>query len=231
MGRKKRPRYEDCAQIIDTELLKRKSLWNLSSISWMDFDDVSQIIRLHVYKKWKQYDASKPVIPWLNKIISRQIKNVIRNVYGNYKRPCLGCDAFEGDNLCRIYEIQCAKCPVYAAWEKNKKNAYEIKLPMALESIENTAHNQYTSSISVADNIENHAKMIHAEMKKHLKQTEWQIYNLLFIQNKTEMEAAKILGLSSNEKDRSPRSRWINHVKRNIIQKVKALIRDNKIDI
>ena len=41
----------------------------------MDYDDVSQIIRLHIYKKWDMYDPAKPLAPWLNRIITNQIKN------------------------------------------------------------------------------------------------------------------------------------------------------------
>ena len=84
--------FESRINEIDSEIQKRRSRWRLSSLSWMDFDDISQILRIHIFKKWYLYDDSQPLAPWLNRIISNQIKNLIRNNYGNYSRPCLKCD-------------------------------------------------------------------------------------------------------------------------------------------
>ena len=104
---KERPRFEDVIKEINTEIQKRKGKWNLTILSWMDFDDDAQIIRIHIYKKWHLYDPQKPLSPGLNRIISNQIKNLIRNNYGNFSRPCLKCAAAEGEDLCTIYQKQC----------------------------------------------------------------------------------------------------------------------------
>ena len=105
MPKKKKPKFEDFIDQIDAEIRKRKSKWSLTALSWMDFDDVSQILRIHIFKKWHLYDTKKPLNPWINRIISNQIKNLIRNNYGNYCRPCLKCAAAEAGNLCYIYGI------------------------------------------------------------------------------------------------------------------------------
>ena len=76
-GKKKRPTFEECYSIIDEEIKKRRSKWSLTSLSWMDYDDVSQIIRTHIFKKWHLFDHEKPLGPWLNRIITNQIKNLI----------------------------------------------------------------------------------------------------------------------------------------------------------
>ena len=34
----------------DQEIQKRRGKWNLKSLAWMDFDDISQIIKLHIFK-------------------------------------------------------------------------------------------------------------------------------------------------------------------------------------
>ena len=78
MSRRKKPKFEDLIEQIDLEIKKRKSKWNLTALSWMDFDDVSQILRIHIFKKWHLYDIKKPLNPWINRIISNQIKNLIR---------------------------------------------------------------------------------------------------------------------------------------------------------
>ena len=80
----KKPTFENCIIEINSEIIKRKNKWNLTAINWMDFNDVSQILRIHIYKKWHLYDSKKPLAPWVNRIISNQIKNLIRNNYGNY---------------------------------------------------------------------------------------------------------------------------------------------------
>ena len=74
----------------------------------------------------------KPLNPWINRIISNQIKNLIRNNYGNYCRPCLKCAAAEAGDLCYIYGKQSEACPLYANWVKTKKQAYNAKLPVSI---------------------------------------------------------------------------------------------------
>ena len=72
----KRPKFEDCIDVIDVEIAKRRSKWGLTALAWMDYDDVSQIIRIHIYKKWHLYDPSKNLLPWIRTIISNQLKNL-----------------------------------------------------------------------------------------------------------------------------------------------------------
>ena len=76
--RRKKLKFEECIKTIDVEINKRKNKWSLTSLAWMDFEDVSQIIRIHIFKKWSLYDQTKPLGPWLNRIISNQIKNFHR---------------------------------------------------------------------------------------------------------------------------------------------------------
>ena len=164
-----RPTFEESVDFIDIEIAKRKNLWTLSSIQWMDYDDVAQIIRIHIYDKWHLYDPTKPLGPWLNKVIAHQIKNIVRNIYGNYSRPCLKCCASEGDNLCKIYDIQCADCPLFLTWEKNKKQAkdalgiYERVIAieaLANHTLSNIHRDDYARILqnAVAEMIVNHTK-------------------------------------------------------------------------
>ncbi len=88
---KKKQKYEDHQDTIEEELNKRRGKWFLTSLAWIDFDDVKQIIRLHLHKKWDLWDQSRPLKPWLNRIISNQLKNILRNYYSNFAKPCLSC--------------------------------------------------------------------------------------------------------------------------------------------
>tara|TARA_Y100000310_G_scaffold333880_1_gene412354 strand:+ start:206 stop:877 length:672 start_codon:yes stop_codon:yes gene_type:complete len=218
MPRKKKKTFEDCINEINIEITKRKSKWNLTSLAWMDFDDVSQIVRIHIYKKWKLYDQKKPLGPWLNRIISNQIKNLIRNNYGNYARPCVRCAAADEDgNECYIYGKQCSDCPLYAHWEKSKKRAHDTKLPVSLENHPQEVFNMASDCFD----IERAANNLHVKMKKILKPIEWKVYTLLYIENKDENEVAKTMGYVTSEKGRSPGYKQIKNIKKSIIKKVK----------
>ena len=76
--------FEEKSEIVIKAINKKRNKWQLTAIAWMDFDDVSQIIKLHIYKKWSMWDQSKPLEPWIGRIIANQLKNLIRNNYTNY---------------------------------------------------------------------------------------------------------------------------------------------------
>ena len=227
MARKKKVKFEDCIEIIDTEIRKRRGKWNLTAVTWIDFDDVSQIIRIHIYKKWNLYDSSKPLVPWINRIISNQIKNIIRNNYGNYSRPCLKCAAAEGGDLCNIYEKQCSACPLYANWEKSKKRAHDTKLPLPLENHAKEVYSKFDHSI----NIESSAENLHIKMKALLKPVEWKVYKYLYIEHKDENVVAKLMGYSTSEKNRNPGYKQIKQLKKKAVALAKKIINDGEIDI
>ena len=92
--------FEDKREDLDQLLLKYRPKWQLSALAWLDYDDVCQIIRLHVYNKWHLWDQSRPFKPWASMIISNQIKNLIRNNYTSFAKPCLRCQYNMGGTLC-----------------------------------------------------------------------------------------------------------------------------------
>lgn len=220
-------KFEDYLDVIDAEIQKRKYKWNLNSISWMDFDDVAQIIRLHVFNKWSQYDQSKPLTPWLNTIISHQITNVIRNNYTNFARPCLRCDAAEGGTGCKIYTTQCAKCPLYKDWEKRKKSAYDIKMALPIENHSNEVNSMFDESPDITGQVEK----VHDKMKEILKPIEWKVYEGLFILHESEEEVAKKIGYVSNETGRAAGYKQIKNIRKTIIEKFKKSMKKGDIDI
>ena len=220
-------KFEDCIDQINTEIIKRRNKWNLTALAWMDFEDVAQILRIHIYKKWDMYDQSKALSPWVNRIISNQIKNLIRNNYGNYVRPCVKCAAAEGENLCVIYKEQSSDCPLYKNWQQNKKGAYDTKLPVPLE---NHSQEIYSLHNDNSVDVEAKAKELHVLMKKELKANEWSAYEHLYIYNRSEEETAKLMGYKSNEKNRPPGYKQIKNLKKSIIKKVKIVLEKGALD-
>lgn len=223
----KKPTFESLIDSINSEIIKRKNKWNLTAINWMDFSDVSQILRIHIYKKWHLYDPKKPLAPWVNRIISNQIKNLIRNNYSNFTRPCLKCAAAEGDDGCAIYSTQCKACPLYANWEKSKKNAHDTKLTLSIEN-----HHQEINDMPINNlNMEKTAENIHNKMQKVLKPIEWKVYQHLYIEGKDEEQTAKLMGYRTSEKNRIAGYKQIKNIKKIIIVKVKKHLYNGDIDI
>ena len=223
----KKSSFEDKIKEIDIERYKRKHKWSLTALCWMDFSDVAQILRIHIHKKWKMYDQNKPLAPWVNRIISNQIRNLIRNNYGNFSRPCLKCSAFEGEDLCSIYGKQGSACALFAKWQKSKKSAYDTKLPVSLE---NHTQEVFNMKHDVFD-IELCSNNLHKKMEQVLKPLEWKFYNLAYIQHKNEEDIAKIMGYKSSEKNRLAGYKQIRNLKKNIIQKAKKYIYNGEIDL
>jgi hypothetical protein len=166
------------------------------------------------------YDQSKSIKPWIRTIIANQIKNLVRNNYTNFVKPCGRCEASREENDCDIYGTQCSACPLYKNWEKNKKAGFAAKMPIPLENYKQEAfHIENAPSID----IEKSAKV--------LKPHEWKIYSFLYIDHLDELDAAKKMGYKTSEKNRSPGYKQIKNVKKKIINKVKEILENDEIDL
>jgi len=228
-----RPDFSECIYIIDEELSKRRGKWRLTAIAWMDFDDVCQKIRLHVFNKWQQWDNSRPIRPWLNTIITNQMTNLIRNNYSSFSKPCSTCKYNQGGELCQLYSVQSVQCAEYAKWSSGKKNAYDIKIPVSIhENFASSSDNKSTFSafdipdnklyIDYAVNIEK----LHVKMNEKLTVVEYKVYKLLYIDNKDEIETAKAMGYKTSEKNRSPGYKQIKKIKNKIFKIAKQVVSD-----
>lgn len=234
MAKKKKFTYGEKYDVIEEELRKRRGKWFLTSLAWIDFDDVKQIIRTHLYKKWDQWDQSRPLKPWLNRIISNQLKNILRNYYSNFAKPCLSCPfnqsgvSEEGEvGLCGFTAsgTQCGECPLYAKWEKTKKAAYDIKMAVTLD-----AHmHQLQETTSDSFQIEEAEKKLHEEMKLVLSAKNYSIYKMLFIKNMADEEVAKELGYRTTEKGRKAGYKQIKNLKKQFKQKAEKILKTKDI--
>ena len=235
MPKKKKISYEESHSLIDEALRKRKHSWFLNSISWFDYDDVQQIIRAHVWSKWHQWDQERPLLPWINKIISNQLKNILRNYYSNFTRPCLNCP-FNDDSFGSTKEYgrgcaltpsggQTSECPLYAKWEKRKKSAYDIKMAITLEA----ESAKVLSLQSDTFDIDHAEQLLHVEMKKALPERQYRIYAMLFVENKSEEEVAEHLGYKSNETGRAAGYKQIKNLKKKFKERAIKIIQSKDI--
>jgi len=234
VAKKKKFTYEEKYDVIEEELRKRQGKWFLTSLAWIDFDDVKQIIRTHVYKKWGQWDQARPLKPWLNRIISNQLKNILRNYYSNFAKPCLSCPfnqsgvSEEGHvGLCGFTKsgTQCGECPLYAKWEKTKKAAYDIKMAVTLESHMHQLRETQGSSFE----IEEAERKLHAEMKLVLSEKNYSTYQMLFVENLTDEEVAAKLGYRTTEKGRKAGYKQIKNLKKQFKQKAEKILQTKDI--
>jgi len=219
--------FEDCYDIIQKAIERKRNSWTLSSINWMDFDDVKSIILIHIYKKWHLYDQNKKLLPWLSSVISHQITNLIRNVFQNFSKPCNRCAAFENQEECRIYGKIGEDCPLYAYWMKNKKLCYDVKLPLPSEHHQNEISELPHSNFDLESTAEN----LHTKMKTLLNNNEWKIYKFLFIDGLSEEETAEKLGYKVTFRyNKNTQAKMIQIVRKKIIEKVKKVLRSDEVD-
>jgi RNA polymerase sigma factor (sigma-70 family) len=233
VAKKKKFTYEDHQETIEEELSKRQGKWFLTSLSWIDFDDVKQIIRVHLHKKWHLWDQERPLKPWLNRIISNQLKNILRNYYSNFAKPCLNCPFNQSGvteeneaGLCGFTEskTQCNECPLYAKWEKTKKSAYNVKIPLALEN-----HSYEIKNTNNSFEIELAEKRLHEEMKKKLSEKHYAIYQMLFVESLTDEEVAEKLGYKTSEKNRKAGYKQIKNLKKQFKEKAERILKTKDI--
>ena len=179
-------KFEDMYEIIDQVIKKRKNKWKLKAITWFDFEDIEQIIKVHIYKKWHLWDQSRAIEPWVNRIVTNQIRNIIRNNYTSFARPCLSCPFNQNkendsglDHTCGFTSSgkQCNECPLYAKWEKLKKSAYDIKITVSLENHKNYHFNCESSKDH--DYLDAEYKL-HDLMKSNLNDKHFFIYKMFF---------------------------------------------------
>lgn len=221
MPRRKKILFEEKLPIIEVEIRKRRNKWQLNVLKWMSFEDVEQIIKLHVFKKWHMWDQSKPLEPWLSRIILNQIRNLIRNNYTNYVKPCMNCPHNLGDDFCalNISGIQDNSCDKFATWQKSKKHGYNIKLPLELEN-----HSREIEEISFENlDFSQSIHLLNQEMKKVLSENYFRAYEMLFFEKLSDEEVAKFLGYRSSEKNRKIGYKQIKNLKK--------LFRDKAIEI
>jgi hypothetical protein len=215
--------YEDCYPVIDSAIMARRPRWLLNRLAWIDYDDVAQIIRSHIFVKFALWDQSRPLLRWVNRVITYQTTNIVRNSYTSFVRPCNNCAANEGGNLCRIYETQCNDCPLFAKWEKGKKNAHEINLAESYQELEPWHKNLAGDCPSkVYDKVDK----LHEEILKRLTIVQQKVYRYLYIEHKSELEVAKLMGYRTSEKYRSPGYKQIEKFKKLFLLTAKDVMRE-----
>ena len=221
--------FEDKREDLDQLLLKYRPKWQLSALAWLDYDDVCQIIRLHVYNKWHLWDQSRPFKPWASMIISNQIKNLIRNNYTSFAKPCLRCQYNMGGTLCDWTKSgdQDRTCADFEKWKKKKERAYNIKLQLTLDDGVATLN---TSSIKDQVDYKLSSGRLHELVMGQLSERHKAIYAMLYIDHKDETEVAKKFGFKGDStKRKTIRYKQISNLKKKFYRIAIKIMEDNDI--
>lgn len=215
----KKPTFEECLPIIDKIIASRRYRWHLDSMPAISFEDIAQIIRRHIWLKWKQLDLTKGTVEqWVMRVANNQIFNELRNRYGNYVKPCNRCVLAEGNDNCRLFSIQDdKKCPLLKKWTETKKDSYAVNMPLPMEYHSNEVNNQPVESLDVDAT----GKIIHAKMKELLSPAQFVIYKALYIDHLSEESTAKIISVTAKP----------NTAVYNTIRKTKKIIIDTVRDV
>jgi DNA-directed RNA polymerase specialized sigma24 family protein len=216
--------YQDLSEQIDKEIEKRRGKWRYPHV---DFDDLAQGIRIRVYNKWDKWDQARPFGPWVNTVITNYLINVAEESYTNYTPPCTKCVGDEGEDLCRFTESRrkCAECPFYAQWEKTKKAAFDVKIPLSAENHSWEIHNIQQEFFSV----DGAKGLLFEEMKNVLNPLEYKVFDLIFVQHKNDLEVAEVMNFKTNEVGRRPGYRQIKNYKDLFLKKAKEILKNKDI--
>ena len=115
-------KFDDIIGELDSILRGKRSFWNLEAICHVSYEDICQIIRLHIHTKFEQWNQDLPFSGWAAEIVSNQIANLKEQYYGKFAPPCRTCHHDLGEKLCEKNPsgLKCAECLDFAKWERKK---------------------------------------------------------------------------------------------------------------
>lgn len=174
--------FEDKIDSINELIQKNKNRWHLSDIGGFSFDDLAQIIRIHIFNKWSLWDQARPFEHWCNRIIINQIKNTVRNRYLRDAPPCSSCPFDRGGDFCGYTPsgIKCSQCPSFKKWSRKKRNKFYLKTPTSIDStgfIEQKDFWDPVSSVKIEESI----PKFHIFICQFLNQKMQNFYTLIYV--------------------------------------------------
>ena len=208
-------KVEDVYEKIVSEVEKCRHSFFLN-LGYMSWEDVKQIIICHVQKKFHQWDQERALEPWLYRLASNQIKNINRNHYTAFAKPCISCPfaqgkEVEGGNYCALTSSgeQCSECPLYAAWFIKKGQAYNVKLPSSI-------HDVSDESVPVAPeylDYDQASKRLSEYMRRHLRPQHFELYEMLYSSKLEESEIYTKLRYPNTESGKTAAYKYVKNWK------------------
>lgn len=182
-------KFEEKIDCINKLIQKNRGKWHLSDMAGFSFEDIAQIIRIHIFKKWALWDQKRPFECWCNAIIVNQIKNCVRDIYSKDAPPCSKCPFDRGGELCGYTNsgTKCSECPAYKKWSKKKQTKFLLKTATSIDTDYYQDTQDYTDP-SIALKVEASIPKFHKFMLEILPQKQATFYTLMYIKNLNDEE-------------------------------------------
>lgn len=224
--------YEQYKVVIDKEIGKRVFRWKLTSLAYIDLSDIAQLLNLHVVTKIHLYDEEKsPFSHWVNRLLSNRLKNLFRDHYQSFSKPCDKCQFNGGGSTCTVFGKQSDTCSDYAAWFKSKRFKMEIAMAHSISAPRLTdehdqIHQEINDKTSDFTDFETKIPEFNTLLKAKLRPLEWRAYTYLFIDHMTDIQAAKLLNYSVDGGKNSKGYKTILKIKTKIYKISVEIVKD-----
>lgn len=200
---------------------QRKPKWLLNEPA---FEDVRQIVLIHFFEKFDTFDPLKGEFNhWANRTITNQIRNLVRNNMGRWQRPCLhGCVYNLGGDGCGYTKSgkQCLECPLFKKWSKTQEKQFQVKQSLPLEH-----HIQEVNSLPCESiDAEKAKEILDIKLKELLTESEWKMYELIYIKHMTPKQAGKKLKLKVPYNSDIPGYQMYNKLKHKVVALSRQII-------
>lgn len=205
--------FEASIETIDLMIAKQRTLWNLDKYPSISYEDISQMLRIHIEKKWHTFKQGMPLEPWVSKIIKHKIYNFLNHYYRRFAPPACYYECINKKRLC----FKCEK------WEQKKKRAYNFQFP------ESSSDETYKPSVEkVSTNgfeiDEEQVEALHRRMRETLPKRLVNPYVWIYEEGKTDEFVAEQLHFKTTENKRRPGYRQIQNIKNKIFKHAKDLV-------
>lgn len=219
--------FEEKIEEIDAIIASKRGFWQLTSLSYIDYDDISQLIRIHIFEKFHLWKRNLPFPNWVSTVVTNKIKNFIRDHYGKMAPPCNKCPFNNGGSFCQITSSgqKDSSCKPYNKWLKGKKMAYEMKLACSLEDYD--GHQTYSKDFD----FEKSADKFHCAMQKLLSTRLFEAYRYLYMDGLSDEEVVeKMRFKKTKEKGRLAGYRQLTNIKKEIKSVADELIQNFEVE-
>ena len=221
--------YNDKVGEIDLILSQKRYFWRLESIVHVNYDDICQIIRLHIFKKWEKWDQTREFKPWVTTLINNQLINLWKQYFGRFAPPCKMCEHDLGGTGCAFSASgeKDSSCLEYQEWERKKESAYRIVLAESLDKAydeDPEGEGRITVEAPEDHDYESATHRLHRLVLPTLNDKHAELYRWLFIEHRSDVFVAEKMGFKSTETDKIPGYKQIRNIKKLLIKKVKKVL-------
>lgn len=172
------------------------------------------------------WDQERPLEPWIGRIIANQMRNLIRNHYGNYVRPCANCKFARGEGCTQtITQKQDSTCNLFAKWEKSKKTGLELKIPLSTEDFVTEVQGRTYRDFDFGGSL----KKLNIYMEIKLTETHYVAYRMLYFEDKTEEDVARFMGYKISPQKRKLGYRQVKNLKKKFLEVALEILKEQDI--